>query len=273
MSDKLTWNEVWFNNYSGLSDIAKAIITKANYKGNKYIPWAVMERALYALDNDGTVDPVVNFNGGFVFSETFELPTVNKEGVQTVTLAVSHFVKAKCLFMGKTFYESFPLQDNSYNAVRVYDQNIVNKAIQRAKAKVISRATGIGWALYESGDLQYELDGAVALGNSQAPVFIFESSTPMPTPEPIKTKAVTAEASKKVEEKDHAEQILALLKDESIPKETMEKMLSFINNSLNRSYGLTLAVDSTKDQVDELVSKLAKPEVLIKSIKTQLGVK
>lgn len=259
--EKLKWNEVWIQNYSGQSDIAKAISIKANYKGNTYIPWAVMERALYSLDTSGRSEPVINpLTGGFVFTETFELPIVNKDGSEGKALAVSHFVKASCIFLGETFVESFPLQDNSYNAVRLYDQNIVNKALQRAKAKVISRATGIGWGLYESGDLQYELDGAATPTPNQTPI-------PQAPKKPVeKVEAPKAEKN----DTDYATIVHTMFKD--APVEKAQTVIAFVNKSLKRTYNKELSLDQTVEEVGEIISLLAKPDVLVNSIKTQLEV-
>ena len=52
--------------------------------------------------------------------------------------------------------EYYPIQDNAYNAPKVIDANMFNKAVQRAKAKLISRITGLGFSLYEKGDLQFD---------------------------------------------------------------------------------------------------------------------
>ena len=49
---KKTWKEVFLENYSGKSEIAKEVepFIKENYKGNSYIPWATMERLTYMCD-------------------------------------------------------------------------------------------------------------------------------------------------------------------------------------------------------------------------------
>ena len=39
---------------------------------------------------------------------------------------------------------------------------MINKSIQRAKAKAISTITGLAFSLYESGDLQFEDDDVAA---------------------------------------------------------------------------------------------------------------
>ena len=82
----------------------------------------------------------------------------NKDGIvnRTSALVVSHFVKVSCTFLGKTFVEEYPIQDQDYTAAKIYNQNLVNKALKRALAKVASRATGLGLKLYENKDLQFD---------------------------------------------------------------------------------------------------------------------
>ena len=85
-----------------------------------------------------------------------------------------YFVKVTSTFMGKTMSEEYPVQDFSFEPVSfkgrphilssgktvqiAMDANIVNKALQRATAKVLSELTGLGLSLYETGDLQFEDD-------------------------------------------------------------------------------------------------------------------
>lgn len=152
----LTWLDVWTSNYTNKSTIASDIMSKAKstYKGDPYIPWAPLLRALYVLDPNADVDKVMNDKGGYVFTDTLRLETVvpNKDGTMstTITTVVSHFVKVAVTFMGKVFTEVYPIQDQDYSASKVYDQNKVNKALQRNMARTISLATGIGWSLYEA---------------------------------------------------------------------------------------------------------------------------
>jgi hypothetical protein len=54
------------------------------------------------------------------------------------------------------FIEDYPIQDKSYQAPKFVDSNDVNKAVQRAKAKVASRGTGLALKLYEGNDLQFD---------------------------------------------------------------------------------------------------------------------
>ena len=156
------WLKQYKENYEGKSDEAKSVaeFIEENYKGNNYIPWATMERLTYMQDPEAKFETLETENGSMVFSDTLlnENKVVQKGEVvsETVATMMSHFVKVKLTFMGKTFIEEYPIQDQDYSALKVYNQNAVNKALKRALAKVASRATGIGLRLYENKDLQFD---------------------------------------------------------------------------------------------------------------------
>lgn len=159
---KRTWLTQFIDNYEGKSKEAKEVaeFVKENYKGNSYIPWATMERLTYMQDPNAVFETLTSPNGGMVFSDIMsnENKVVAKGEVVSETIAtmMSHFVKVKLTFMGKEFVEEYPIQDQDYSALKVYNQNAVNKALKRALAKVASRATGIGLKLYENKDLQFD---------------------------------------------------------------------------------------------------------------------
>lgn len=160
MNDK--WLKQYKENYEGKSTEAKSVAEylKENYKGNAYIPWATMERLTYMQDPNATFTKIRNEKGGLVHTDSFvnENLVENKDGIVSKTSAavVSHFVKVSLVFLGKEFVEEFPIQEQDYSPAKIYNQNLVNKALQRALAKVASRATGIGLKLYENKDLQFE---------------------------------------------------------------------------------------------------------------------
>ena len=157
-----SWKEVFTENYNGTSDIAKELepFIKDNYKGNSYIPWATMERVTYMCDEDAVFENIKNEKGGLVHTDVVEMHQQNiQKGEiisETISQMFSHMVKVKLTFMGKVFIEEYPIQEQDYSAARVFNQNLVNRALQRAKAKVASRATGIGFKLYEGKDLQFD---------------------------------------------------------------------------------------------------------------------
>ena len=156
------WLKQFIENYNGRSEEAKEVtdFIKENFKGDNYIPWATMERITYMQDPEAVFETLETENGNIVFSDTLsnENKVVQKGEVvsETVATMMSHFVKVKLTFLGKTFTEEYPIQDQDYSALKVYNQNAVNKALKRALAKVASRATGIGLRLYENKDLQFD---------------------------------------------------------------------------------------------------------------------
>ena len=157
-----TWLETYLKNYNGKSNEAKEIIDFVNqtFNGADYVPWATMERLTYMQDPEAKFETLETENGNIVFSDTLsnENKVVQKGEVvsETVATMMSHFIKVKLTFMGKEFVEEYPIQDQDYSALKVYNQNAVNKALKRALAKVASRATGIGLRLYENKDLQFD---------------------------------------------------------------------------------------------------------------------
>lgn len=162
------WKEVWLENYSGVSEAHKDLeqFMKKNYKGHQYVPWAVMVKWLYLLDENAELVVETNpINNTPVFSSEGIISSVSSETTKdtekfkrTDVPYKSHFIKVRCKFLGREFVEVYPVQDNAYNAPNYYDSNMVNKALQRAKAKLISTATGLAYGLYENGDLQFEDD-------------------------------------------------------------------------------------------------------------------
>lgn len=162
--EQKNWLDQFKENYNGKSAEAKEIegFLKETYKGDKYIPWATMERLTYMQDPNAEFKTILNeeFAKGLVHTDSFinENCVENKDGIvnKTSAMVVSHFVKVSCTFLGKTFVEEYPIQEQDYTAAKIYNQNLVNKALKRALAKVASRATGLGLRLYENKDLQYE---------------------------------------------------------------------------------------------------------------------
>lgn len=160
-----SWLEQYKENYNGKSVEAKEIegFLKETYKGDKYIPWATMERLTYMQDPNAEFKTILTegvLGDNIVHTDSFQNnnSVENKDGIvnKTSAMVVSHFVKVSCTFLGKTFIEEYPIQDQDYTAAKIYNQNLVNKALKRALAKVASRATGLGLRLYENKDLQYE---------------------------------------------------------------------------------------------------------------------
>ena len=157
-----SWKDVFKANYDGTSEEAKALqpFLKETFKGDVYIPWAVMERLTRMCDENAEFINVPNEFGGLVHSDMLGVHQKNVQKgeivSETESVMYAHFVKVKLVFMGKVFVEDYPIQDKDYSSARIYDQNLVNKALQRAKAKVAARGTGLGLRLYEGFDLQFD---------------------------------------------------------------------------------------------------------------------
>jgi hypothetical protein len=259
-----TWNEVWQDNYNGLSDVAKDIakFQKSTYKKDTYIPWAVMLRGLYTLDPYASVEKVMNDNGGFLFTDRILITTRQLDSSQsgdkndvklkeTETYAYSHMVKVKVHFMGIEFEEVYPVQDNDYSPSKVYDQNKVNKALQRAVTRCISIATGLAYRLYENGDLDFEDDGKVT------------PPTVETTPTTKKAKTVVVKEEVKIEEpSEPSDDLTELFKFLSENRDNA-KVLGLVdrfNQVLPTKYVFEetpLTIDLTTDTDDILLAKLA----------------
>jgi hypothetical protein len=147
------WLTMFEANYNGETPQAKELeqYIKKNYNGSTYIPWATMERMVYQQD------PSAEFLIQGLESIKETIRTNDGERITEVDF-FTHMVSISLSFLGKVFTEVYPVQDNKYNSPKIIDANLVNKAVQRAKAKVASRATGLGLKLYEGHDLQFEDD-------------------------------------------------------------------------------------------------------------------
>lgn len=270
--DKKKWIDVWTENYLNKSTIAVDIMSRAKstYKGDPYIPWALMLRGLYMLDPDAEVEKVMNKNyvddntdHSYVFTDRMMLVTENeteKARSKVVATVVSHFVKVRVKFMGKWFEEVYPIQEKDYSASKIYDQNMVNKALQRCMARVISLATGIGWSLYEQTEIpQFESDE-----KPKTPVAPLIDVTP----------PVVEDSAKKV---DDTVDDLARLIIEYATNPATATQLDAYNVILSKKYaweGNPLALSVT-DSYDTLVSKLSMldaPKKLLTGMKRVLGV-
>jgi hypothetical protein len=159
------WLLQFLDNYHGISPEAKALEKEIqqNYKGNSYIGWATMERLTYQQDPFATFEVIIGDRGTPLFSDSVSIASFNRketkdnvETVNTENARVVNFVRVKLTFLDKVFVEDYPIQDKSYQAPKFVDSNDVNKAVQRAKAKVASRGTGLALKLYEGNDLQFD---------------------------------------------------------------------------------------------------------------------
>lgn len=299
------WLKQYKENYDGKSTEANSVAdyTKENYKGNTYIPWATMERLTYMQDPNAKFEKIRNEQGGLVHTDSFvnENCTENKDGIvnRTSALVVSHFVKVSCTFLGKEFVEEFPIQEQDYTAAKIYNQNLVNKALQRALAKVASRATGIGLRLYENKDLQFEeekeekkpevkkttkttkkveepkvvenvieVDGHLGLGIAY-PANQTEEETPV---EPVKEELEVISPEAEPVLTSYSQEVIDLCRlIKNADTEKMNKVLQNINVSILKQHGFILKQDDTEEELCEKLNHFTSVEVFTKAIKTMLG--
>lgn len=304
---KKSWKEVFTENYNGTSPEAREVepFLKDNYKGNSYIPWATMERLTYMCDEDAVFENIKNEKGGLVHTDVVEMHQQNIQKGEvvsdTTSQMFSHMVKVKLTFMGKVFIEEYPIQEQDYSAARVFNQNLVNRALQRAKAKVASRATGIGFKLYEGKDLQF--DEVPQETKPQLPVEnkpVEEKKAPKTTKnaqnsektvqkveeKPVETQpAVDKPVDKpvdKVEESkpqsvesknDPVSEAVYLIKNTEVDK--MNLALQRVNVALMKKHKIALSTEDTEDRLREVLSNktiFSNPEQFLKTLKTLLGI-
>ena len=287
------WLKLFKDNYEGKTNEAKEVadFLKNTYNGASYIPWATMERLTYLQDPSAEFGTIPNKEGGLVWTDSFE--NYNK-------LVVSHFVKVFCRFMGKTFIEEYPIQDQDYSALKIYNQNAVNKAIKRAMAKVASRATGIGLRLYENKDLQFEEEiveekkpevkkttkketKKVELTDEQKAQNIVDGGEtaaylngertfePQEVKvEPLPVNQTGEEATQTVEVEFPAE--VVELKDliKTTDRAKMEKVLQALNPAILKQHGFVLSPDYEDVDLCEKLSSFKDVTVFTKAIKNML---
>lgn len=292
---KKSWKEQFIENYNGKSEEAKEVtdFMKANYKGNNYIPWATMERLTYMQDPNAIFETLETENGNIVFSDTLsnENKVVQKGEVvsETVATMMSHFVKVKLKFLGKTFIEEYPIQDQDYSALKVYNQNAVNKALKRALAKVASRATGIGLRLYENKDLQF--DAPEEDKKPEVKKTTKTTKTTKPTENDVVTETNTITQDTKVNEVKEEVKVVEEVKPvtevktysyskdieelcgiiKNADKDKMTKVLQSLNVAILRQHGFTLSLEDTDDVLCEKLSHFQDVKVFTKAINNMLG--
>jgi len=237
------WLLQFLDNYNGLSPEAKSLEKELqkNYKGNSYIGWATMERLTYQQDPFATFEVMISPNGTPLFTDNISITSFSrKEGKDTVDTVnsenarVVNFVRVKLTFLDKVFVEDYPIQDKSYQAPKFVDSNDVNKSIQRAKAKVASRGTGLALKLYEGNDLQFD------------------------APEVSKLATPT---------NNSAENLTPFAKDLLDNYSKYAKGIKQINDVLIKKYNLTLDAKDTLEVMTTKLSKIPNVELTIAQIK------
>lgn len=296
-----TWKEQFVENYNGRSEEAQEVadFIKETYKGDSYIPWATMERLTYMQDPEAKFETLETENGNMVFSDTLlnENKVVQKGEVvsETVATMMSHFVKVKLTFMGKEFVEEYPIQDQDYSALKVFNQNAVNKALKRALAKVASRATGIGLRLYENKDLQFDVpeedkkpevkkttrttkttkptESNVVAEPQQVPSQVTHTEEDLKQDAPVQ-EVVTQDAkieenvSKPVYSKEVLE-LCGIIKNAD--KDKMTNVLQSLNVPILRQHGFVLSLDDSDEDLCEKLSHFQDVTVFTKAINNLLN--
>ena len=290
---KLTWKEQFVANYKNKSEEAKELVEMVGgankfetYKGDKYIPWATIERLSRLQDEDLSIQ---KFNE--LVLNKYEIKTVIK-GEETIAESISPMVKVMVTFMGKSIVELFPIQQKDYSAGKNVDQNLINKAFQRAATRALARITGLGLRLYEKGDLQYEDDEKVLKPK--------EKSVTKPIEAPVVTKEVKKELnllegdgvgviveSKPIEKKtppihlgtptstgDIDENILDLLNTLNSNKDN-PKVVSFIksiNGLFVKKYGVALDLTKSDNENASVLELAPSVEAIKNKLLAVLGV-
>ena len=297
---KKNWKDVFLENYNGKSEVAKEVepFMKENYKGNAYIPWATMERLTYMCDEDACFENIKNEKGGLVHTDVVEMHQQNIQKGEvvsdTTSQMFSHMVKVRLVFMGKEFIEEYPIQDQDYSAAKVFNQNLVNRALQRAKAKVASRATGIGFKLYEGKDLQFDevkQESKPALPvenvkNEQLNVEKqqktakkdnkIEKTVEKVEEKPVETQPVvetaTQPATQSATQNDPVSEAVVLIKTTDTDK--MNLALQRINVSLMKKHKVALSTEASEEELRAILANktiFTNPEQFLKTLKTLLG--
>jgi hypothetical protein len=254
-----TWLEQFTQNYQGKSEQGRELeqFLKKNYQGSSYIPWATMERMVYQQDPEATFKlrtASSDFSDkNIVWTSTTDIKTMQKTSdkeIETLAQSITHFIILELTFLGKTFEEIYPIQDNKYTAPKVIDQNMVNKAIQRAKAKLASRATGLGLTLYETGDMQFDDEPTVV---PKPTATLVAKATPEPTPTMSKTVK-------------HSTELTAFVGDlKNNPQ--YDKGLQKINGAIIKKYGFSLSRED--DDLEDKLAKIDNLSVFIRTLKVQ----
>lgn len=311
-----SWKEVFKANYEGTSEEAKALqpFLKETFKGDVYIPWAVMERLTRMCDEDAEFINVLNESGGLVHSDMLGVHQKNLQNDKVVSETESamfaHFVKVKLVFMGKEFVEDYPIQEKDYSSARIYDQNLVNKALQRAKAKVAARGTGLGLRLYEGFDLQFDekSDKKPTLEPVEAPKEVKIEEKPAKveqkvakveltdeqkaqnivdggeteaylngertfTTQDVKVETAPAQVSGEVSGEVKADKIVleAVKLIKATPADKMVPVLQKVNISIMKKYQFALSVEDSDQALADKLSKFPNVEQFMKTLNNLLN--
>ena len=176
MAEK-TWKEKWMANYRGEGDCQEleTFLKELDYgsrKGVTYLPWAVVDR-IFKMQGGVTetlfFPKTIEVSDGEEGTKTIQVSNtivevdsvhmrdeVDSNGIVTPKYMNSYFVRIKAEWEGQVHVERYPLLNSSGQALSFWTQTDLNKAVQRGKVKAIAIVSGIGYKLFEDGDLQFE---------------------------------------------------------------------------------------------------------------------
>lgn len=176
MTEK-TWKEKWMANYRGEGDCQEleSFLKELDYgsrKGVTYLPWAVVDR-IFKMQGGVTetifFPKTIEVSNGEEGTKTIQVSNtivevdsvhmrdeVDSNGVVTPKYMNSYFVRIKAEWEGQVHVERYPLLNSNGQALSFWTQTDLNKAVQRGKVKAIAIVSGIGYKLFEDGDLQFE---------------------------------------------------------------------------------------------------------------------
>jgi len=237
--DKANWVQLWNDNYRGIGDTKDIVAEKLDFgaeskskrHGVSYLAWAVAER-VFKLQG-GTYEllktkyPLVYDEKGVPIhhsESTVEVDDVVVRVIYNTTTGSfeeqhmrSFFINVKVDWMGQTHIERYPLQDNNGSPLQSWTQNDINKSVQRGKTKAIAIVSGIGYKLYEDGDLQFEPDEKETASKVQ-------TGAKTETPEKIKTTEI--KANEQIKEKPVAQSKPKPVETTTQKTETVEQQIT-----------------------------------------------
>lgn len=276
------WIKIYKDNYNGLTEQAKDLENYIKSMGKaSYIPWATMERMIYEQDPTAEFEVLTNGISKVWTDEGIVRTYKNKEGEITELNIpwLSHFVKIKVTFYGKIIIEDYPIQEivknEGYVASKNIDQNMVNKAIQRAKAKAASRVSGLALKLYESKDLQFEDDKIDEPKNN------FKSKEEKQKEIknvkefeiPKKEEPKKEEPKKEIEIKETIPEFLNYAKYMIENKNKLIPIIQKLNTNVASTYGFTFNLDDKPEIIAKQLEQVKNGKVFFKSIMKQSGFK
>lgn len=263
------WLKQWKENYEGKSKEHKELepFLKENYKGNIYIPWATMERLAIMQDPNfefKVLKEQESYKNGYITKHEYVIRQESTTGDKTVSsesINFAHIIVCEATFLGKTMIEYYPIQDNAYNAPKAIDANMFNKAVQRAKAKLISRITGLGFSLYEKGDLQF--DDVQKLSITEVTKSVEKPKATVIKQEEVKETKIEVSASPDVP--NDVEKIASYIHK----NEQLNSGFKAINTTVEKKYGFVFDINESIEEIKEKLSHIADPKTFIKAVKAR----